>query len=100
MHANIFLEEPEAVAGLETILGKSITVIENYSSKCRDVLVAALKQQKLQWEDICLVTSDFLFLELLQLAYQQFPCSLEVDVLHAHCCWEYVVQWNKDPEVK
>uniref|UniRef100_A0A8C4V723 RAB3 GTPase activating non-catalytic protein subunit 2 n=1 Tax=Falco tinnunculus TaxID=100819 RepID=A0A8C4V723_FALTI len=35
---------------------------------------------------------------LLQLAYQQFPCSLEVDVLHAHCCWEYVVQWNKDPE--
>uniref|UniRef100_A0A8C4V230 RAB3 GTPase activating non-catalytic protein subunit 2 n=1 Tax=Falco tinnunculus TaxID=100819 RepID=A0A8C4V230_FALTI len=36
--------------------------------------------------------------DLLQLAYQQFPCSLEVDVLHAHCCWEYVVQWNKDPE--
>lgn len=42
----------------------------------------------------------FAFLDLLQLAYQQFPCSLEVDVLHAHCCWEYVVQWNKDPEVK
>uniref|UniRef100_A0A672VB34 RAB3 GTPase activating non-catalytic protein subunit 2 n=1 Tax=Strigops habroptila TaxID=2489341 RepID=A0A672VB34_STRHB len=58
MHTNIFLEEPEADAGLETIL------------------------------------------DLLQLAYQQFPCSLEVDVLHAHCCWEYVVQWNKDPEVK
>ncbi|XP_072846563.2 rab3 GTPase-activating protein non-catalytic subunit isoform X1 [Pogona vitticeps] len=37
-------------------------------------------------------------LELLRLAYQQFPCSLEMDVLHAHCCWEYVVQWNKDPE--
>ncbi|NXU50100.1 RBGPR protein, partial [Turnix velox] len=37
-------------------------------------------------------------IELLQLAYQQFPCSLEVDVLNAHCCWEYVVQWNKDPE--
>ncbi|XP_061481152.1 rab3 GTPase-activating protein non-catalytic subunit isoform X2 [Rhineura floridana] len=37
-------------------------------------------------------------LELLHLAYQQFPCSLEMDVLHAHCCWEYVVQWNKDPE--
>ncbi|KAH0622686.1 hypothetical protein JD844_025199 [Phrynosoma platyrhinos] len=35
---------------------------------------------------------------LLHLAYQQFPCSLETDVLHAHCCWEYVVQWNKDPE--
>ncbi|PKU39333.1 rab3 gtpase-activating protein non-catalytic subunit isoform x2 [Limosa lapponica baueri] len=56
MHTNIFLEESELDAGLETIL------------------------------------------ELLQLAYQQFPCSLEVDVLHAHCCWEYVVQWNKDPE--
>uniref|UniRef100_A0A8C4V4C0 RAB3 GTPase activating non-catalytic protein subunit 2 n=1 Tax=Falco tinnunculus TaxID=100819 RepID=A0A8C4V4C0_FALTI len=40
----------------------------------------------------------FNVLVLLQLAYQQFPCSLEVDVLHAHCCWEYVVQWNKDPE--
>ncbi|XP_072503902.1 rab3 GTPase-activating protein non-catalytic subunit [Notamacropus eugenii] len=37
-------------------------------------------------------------LELLNLAYQQFPCSLDLDVLHAHCCWEYVVQWNKDPE--
>ncbi|XP_060128975.1 rab3 GTPase-activating protein non-catalytic subunit [Zootoca vivipara] len=37
-------------------------------------------------------------LELLHLAYQEFPCSLETDVLHAHCCWEYVVQWNKDPE--
>ncbi|XP_055966815.1 rab3 GTPase-activating protein non-catalytic subunit [Sorex fumeus] len=36
--------------------------------------------------------------ELLCLAYEQFPCSLEPDVLHAHCCWEYVVQWNKDPE--
>ncbi|KAM5204922.1 rab3 GTPase-activating protein non-catalytic subunit isoform 2-T2 [Hipposideros larvatus] len=36
--------------------------------------------------------------DLLRLAYQQFPCSLELDVLHAHCCWEYVVQWNKDPE--
>ncbi|XP_073194952.1 rab3 GTPase-activating protein non-catalytic subunit isoform X3 [Lepidochelys kempii] len=37
-------------------------------------------------------------LELLHLAYQQFPCSLELDILHTHCCWEYVVQWNKDPE--
>uniref|UniRef100_A0A8C3WPR2 RAB3 GTPase activating non-catalytic protein subunit 2 n=1 Tax=Catagonus wagneri TaxID=51154 RepID=A0A8C3WPR2_9CETA len=36
--------------------------------------------------------------DLLQLAYAQFPCSLEPGVLHAHCCWEYVVQWNKDPE--
>lgn len=36
--------------------------------------------------------------DLLRLAYEQFPCSLELDVLHAHCCWEYVVQWNKDPE--
>ncbi|MXQ82009.1 hypothetical protein E5288_WYG004784 [Bos mutus] len=36
--------------------------------------------------------------DLLHLAYKQFPCSLELDVLHAHCCWEYVVQWNKDPE--
>ncbi|XP_060102343.1 rab3 GTPase-activating protein non-catalytic subunit [Heteronotia binoei] len=37
-------------------------------------------------------------LELLLLTYQQFPCSLELSVLHAHCCWEYVVQWNKYPE--
>ncbi|MEE6473861.1 hypothetical protein FKM82_010195 [Ascaphus truei] len=36
--------------------------------------------------------------ELLKLAYQHFPCSLNLDVLHTHCCWEYVVQWNKDPE--
>uniref|UniRef100_H3AZD3 RAB3 GTPase activating non-catalytic protein subunit 2 n=1 Tax=Latimeria chalumnae TaxID=7897 RepID=H3AZD3_LATCH len=36
--------------------------------------------------------------ELLRLAYERFPCSLESDILHSHCCWEYVVQWNKDPE--
>nr|XP_013012731.1 rab3 GTPase-activating protein non-catalytic subunit [Cavia porcellus] len=36
--------------------------------------------------------------DLLGLAFEQFPCSLEPDMLHAHCCWEYVVQWNKDPE--
>ncbi|XP_036925373.1 rab3 GTPase-activating protein non-catalytic subunit [Sturnira hondurensis] len=36
--------------------------------------------------------------DLLRAAYEQFPCSLEPDTLHAHCCWEYVVQWNKDPE--
>ncbi|KAM4693170.1 rab3 GTPase-activating protein non-catalytic subunit [Discoglossus pictus] len=36
--------------------------------------------------------------ELLNLTYQHFPCSLDLDVLHAHCCWEYIVQWNKDPE--
>ncbi|XP_006916295.1 rab3 GTPase-activating protein non-catalytic subunit [Pteropus alecto] len=35
---------------------------------------------------------------LLHAAYRQFPCSLEPDVLHAHCCWESVVQWNRDPE--
>uniref|UniRef100_A0A4W3K1D4 RAB3 GTPase activating protein subunit 2 (non-catalytic) n=1 Tax=Callorhinchus milii TaxID=7868 RepID=A0A4W3K1D4_CALMI len=39
-----------------------------------------------------------LVLELLHLVYERYPCSLESDVLHAHCCWEYVVQWNKDPE--
>ncbi|OCT79434.1 rab3 GTPase-activating protein non-catalytic subunit [Xenopus laevis] len=36
--------------------------------------------------------------DLLYLAYQHFPSSLNVDMLHAHCCWEYVLQWNKDPE--
>uniref|UniRef100_A0A8C8CP67 Rab3 GTPase-activating protein non-catalytic subunit n=1 Tax=Oncorhynchus tshawytscha TaxID=74940 RepID=A0A8C8CP67_ONCTS len=29
---------------------------------------------------------------------QRFPDSLSPDLLFAHCCWEYVVQWNKDPE--
>ncbi|XP_063775203.1 rab3 GTPase-activating protein non-catalytic subunit isoform X2 [Pseudophryne corroboree] len=43
-------------------------------------------------------TEDCQVLELLSLVYQHFPCSLDLDVLHAHCCWEYVVQWNKDPE--
>ncbi|MBN3291964.1 RBGPR protein, partial [Polypterus senegalus] len=36
--------------------------------------------------------------ELLLSVCRQFPCSLDPDVLFAHCCWEYVVQWNKDPE--
>lgn len=36
--------------------------------------------------------------ELLRAVCQRFPCSLDPDLLFAHCCWEYVVQWNKDPE--
>ncbi|KAM4625100.1 rab3 GTPase-activating protein non-catalytic subunit isoform 2-T2 [Polymixia lowei] len=36
--------------------------------------------------------------ELLVAVCQRFPDSLAPDLLLAHCCWEYVVQWNKDPE--
>uniref|UniRef100_A0A1A8DGZ5 RAB3 GTPase activating protein subunit 2 (Non-catalytic) n=1 Tax=Nothobranchius kadleci TaxID=1051664 RepID=A0A1A8DGZ5_NOTKA len=36
--------------------------------------------------------------ELLVAVCQRFPHSLAPDLLFAHCCWEYVVQWNKDPE--
>uniref|UniRef100_A0A8C2E989 RAB3 GTPase activating protein subunit 2 (non-catalytic) n=1 Tax=Cyprinus carpio TaxID=7962 RepID=A0A8C2E989_CYPCA len=38
--------------------------------------------------------------ELLECVCQRFPNSLSPDVLFAHCSWENVVQWNKDPEVK
>ncbi|XP_052001125.1 rab3 GTPase-activating protein non-catalytic subunit-like isoform X3 [Xyrauchen texanus] len=37
--------------------------------------------------------------ELLECVCQRFPNSLSLDVLFAHCSWEHVVQWNKDPEV-
>uniref|UniRef100_UPI0000F20220 rab3 GTPase-activating protein non-catalytic subunit n=1 Tax=Danio rerio TaxID=7955 RepID=UPI0000F20220 len=37
--------------------------------------------------------------ELLECVCQRFPNSLSTDVLFAHCSWENVVQWNKDPEV-
>uniref|UniRef100_A0A674EE37 RAB3 GTPase activating protein subunit 2 (non-catalytic) n=1 Tax=Salmo trutta TaxID=8032 RepID=A0A674EE37_SALTR len=36
--------------------------------------------------------------DLLVSVCQRFPDSLSPDLLFAHCCWEYVVQWNKDPE--
>uniref|UniRef100_A0A8C9ZK16 RAB3 GTPase activating protein subunit 2 (non-catalytic) n=1 Tax=Sander lucioperca TaxID=283035 RepID=A0A8C9ZK16_SANLU len=36
---------------------------------------------------------------LLVAVCQRFPHSLSPDLLFAHCCWEYVVQWNKDSEV-
>ncbi|KAK7904496.1 hypothetical protein WMY93_017103 [Mugilogobius chulae] len=36
--------------------------------------------------------------ELLVALCKRFPNSLSPDLLFAHCCWEYVVQWNKDPE--
>lgn len=39
------------------------------------------------------------FSELLVAVCQRFPHSLSPDLLFAHFCWEYVVQWNKDPEV-
>uniref|UniRef100_A0A667Y7Q8 RAB3 GTPase activating protein subunit 2 (non-catalytic) n=1 Tax=Myripristis murdjan TaxID=586833 RepID=A0A667Y7Q8_9TELE len=35
---------------------------------------------------------------LLVAVCRRFPDSLSPDLLFAHCCWEYVVQWNKDPE--
>uniref|UniRef100_A0A667YGT0 RAB3 GTPase activating protein subunit 2 (non-catalytic) n=1 Tax=Myripristis murdjan TaxID=586833 RepID=A0A667YGT0_9TELE len=37
--------------------------------------------------------------QLLVAVCRRFPDSLSPDLLFAHCCWEYVVQWNKDPEV-
>ncbi|XP_078675646.1 rab3 GTPase-activating protein non-catalytic subunit-like isoform X2 [Branchiostoma floridae x Branchiostoma belcheri] len=51
------------------------------------------------------VTSEPALPELERLAdlyrsqLERFPYSLDPEVLHAHCTWEYVVQWNKDPEV-
>uniref|UniRef100_A0A8C9ZH10 RAB3 GTPase activating protein subunit 2 (non-catalytic) n=1 Tax=Sander lucioperca TaxID=283035 RepID=A0A8C9ZH10_SANLU len=36
--------------------------------------------------------------KLLVAVCQRFPHSLSPDLLFAHCCWEYVVQWNKDSE--
>lgn len=44
-------------------------------------------------------TAHCAFLDLLVAVCQRFPHSLSPDLLFAHCCWEYVVQWNKDPEV-
>lgn len=44
------------------------------------------------------VREEYQVVELLHLVYQHFPCSLDLDVLLSHCCWEFVVQWNKDPE--
>uniref|UniRef100_A0A8C5HU32 Rab3 GTPase-activating protein non-catalytic subunit n=1 Tax=Gouania willdenowi TaxID=441366 RepID=A0A8C5HU32_GOUWI len=37
--------------------------------------------------------------ELLTAVCLRFPQSLSPDLLFAHSSWEYVVQWNKDPEV-
>ncbi|XP_051942627.1 rab3 GTPase-activating protein non-catalytic subunit isoform X2 [Hippocampus zosterae] len=36
--------------------------------------------------------------EVLMTVCKRFPHSLSPNLLFAHCCWEYVVQWNKDPE--
>uniref|UniRef100_A0A673LNX9 Rab3 GTPase-activating protein non-catalytic subunit-like n=1 Tax=Sinocyclocheilus rhinocerous TaxID=307959 RepID=A0A673LNX9_9TELE len=46
--------------------------------------------------DICVCVC--VVLELLECVCQRFPNSLSPDVLFAHCSWENVVQWNKDPE--
>ena len=29
----------------------------------------------------------------------KLPYSLDSDILMANCAWEYMVLWNKDPEV-
>ncbi|XP_019732194.1 rab3 GTPase-activating protein non-catalytic subunit isoform X2 [Hippocampus comes] len=36
--------------------------------------------------------------EVLMTVCKRFPHSLSPNLLFAHCCWEFVVQWNKDPE--
>ncbi|XP_061699149.1 rab3 GTPase-activating protein non-catalytic subunit [Syngnathoides biaculeatus] len=36
--------------------------------------------------------------DMLATVCKRFPHSLSPNLLFAHCCWEYVVQWNKDPE--
>ena len=35
----------------------------------------------------------------LQAIQVRLPFSLDADVLMANCAWEYMVIWNKDPEV-
>lgn len=37
--------------------------------------------------------------ELFVAMCERFPHSLSPDMLFAHCCWEHVVHWNRDPEV-
>ena len=36
----------------------------------------------------------------LQEVQHRLPHSLDSDVLMANCTWEYMVLWNKDPEVR
>ncbi|XP_056914815.1 rab3 GTPase-activating protein non-catalytic subunit isoform X2 [Takifugu flavidus] len=36
--------------------------------------------------------------ELFVAVCERFPHSLSPDMLFAHCCWEHVVHWNRDPE--
>ncbi|XP_033105383.1 rab3 GTPase-activating protein non-catalytic subunit-like [Anneissia japonica] len=36
--------------------------------------------------------------KLLSDLLKRLPYSLEHDSIQAHCCWEYIVQWNKSPE--
>uniref|UniRef100_A0A8C2HDX4 RAB3 GTPase activating protein subunit 2 (non-catalytic) n=1 Tax=Cyprinus carpio TaxID=7962 RepID=A0A8C2HDX4_CYPCA len=60
----------------------------------RDILQRRGENEPTQHICVCVV------LELLECVCQRFPNSLSPDVLFAHCSWENVVQWNKDPEVK
>uniref|UniRef100_A0A4W4H5E9 RAB3 GTPase activating protein subunit 2 (non-catalytic) n=1 Tax=Electrophorus electricus TaxID=8005 RepID=A0A4W4H5E9_ELEEL len=51
-----------------------------------------LQQRKGGW-------GDLQRLQALMCVCERFPSSLSADMMWAHCCWEYVVQWNKDPEM-
>ncbi|XP_026884582.2 rab3 GTPase-activating protein non-catalytic subunit isoform X1 [Electrophorus electricus] len=52
-----------------------------------------LQQRKGGWGDLQRLQ------EALMCVCERFPSSLSADMMWAHCCWEYVVQWNKDPEM-
>uniref|UniRef100_A0A4W4H5S8 RAB3 GTPase activating protein subunit 2 (non-catalytic) n=1 Tax=Electrophorus electricus TaxID=8005 RepID=A0A4W4H5S8_ELEEL len=52
-----------------------------------------LQQRKGGW-------GDLQRLQALMCVCERFPSSLSADMMWAHCCWEYVVQWNKDPEAR
>uniref|UniRef100_A0A8C1MTK4 RAB3 GTPase activating protein subunit 2 (non-catalytic) n=1 Tax=Cyprinus carpio TaxID=7962 RepID=A0A8C1MTK4_CYPCA len=101
------LKCPDAVSHLHTLLS-TLSSMKGGVADCvskllfrqgvspdllRDILQRRGENEPTQHICVCVV------LELLECVCQRFPNSLSPDVLFAHCSWENVVQWNKDPEL-
>ena len=75
------------------ILPSMLGVHPEAASGEEDVSIDANKNENVAEEALSKIQRQ------LEAVQKRFPHSLESDILMANCCWEYMVQWNKDQEV-
>ena len=58
-----------------------------------------LKIHEFCWKTFKIIMDYVYFPGQLQEVQRRLPHRLDADIIMANCAWEYMVLWNKDPEV-